>query len=915
MCGFKGTRLDQYRALCYSKERLSTFTWLTGCKLPDFPVNSYDSLVSSYSRYANGLLHSLVADEEFFGMSIEVKLMLYRARRCFPPSVHLEDPLDFLSGYVEPITDAIYTASEIDSVLYRALKIKGNLVEKPRLSLKFSNKATLGHSRLAGGFNHEVSLWAAVKSEGPILPTPLGEKFSSPSEQCFAGYVARDHSAFIQAVNGSISFMQTSGRKPVAFVSIIEERSGKARVPTLSEGYCSILSQYASSIGKAVQTNLFPMTKDSTNPRLRSLPGGIYLSGDYKSSTDFAAWEPIWVAYYHIFRHAGMKGKELDIHMEIIKHLVGPHTFFSDTKERKRYQSMFKPGYVPDLSTKSSRKFAKMLNLSGWIGEHGLHGPVVGKQVAPGSDRGTLGILSESPALWRVWEMLKGFTPDCRTLTSIRGICMSYSLAAPALHILGAIPHWKFRGLAFVITGDDNASAHKNVESLEALEKEKLKTGMKPHDSVKSARGKFGVLIAEQLLRDTGERFLTRVKNFPIRILFPEYDDDWHAITMPAAAYRNFHEVPDPSIRLKILGFIYWKYKEIYDQIERLNVTVFGENGLFTSFDTPTGFLNSAGGLLSEDVFKRPQSSSQGPGDVQYHSGFLVKERLDVAHESACGLGFKPVTDTHAAFSNLVDATRANGPTSLFQGATMGTSSPPLLESIRSNIGREPDPPYRRRRWEADTLSVEGPDMFYGNPIDARPLSFNERMDADEWDYREIPFSTLSTTYLGGMSENIVESYELQSLIPLVELRGKIHSRVGFVKTDLGNHMMISRSSSSLYEKNSHEFVDVRNLFSEYRSKNSIPPLLKELWLKYLKCFGFPRAEVLWFCWEVPGETRFRGAGSATLVLACPKMVGHAGADLVFEHRVNAIRNWNPDATISYRSADKRWSRMGAQKL
>mgnify|MGYP003958742607 CR=1 FL=1 len=660
---------------------LKDLEWIFGVKIPNWvhDSSSYDDLTSNYNKFALQLLHQLVGQApRVMPYDDAVALTLYRARRCFPPLARGEDGLDFLQRYATPLSENVYTQDEVLFLMKTPFERRGIIPGKIPFQASFSIKATMEYTRKERGFNSSVEALSQYGSHDlfPIPPVfgidmyfgndiPLTRGNCSNYGLDIAANSRRDKVIFAKALSGALAIMRAikGKRNPMCHVSILYERSGKRRIPTLAEGFSSILSKYVSRLGKIIQARLFPLTKGNS-VKIRAVESGLYLSGDYAASTDWISWDVCIASYYMMFKYAGFSVEEMDLHMEIVKFLIGPHDFYSSNDERKRYRSIFaKFCKMPVGQEPFRKKFG--FSVAQYCQKNGCIAPIVHHQEAEGSRFGRLGPLREDyPSFAEIIEGLSNFSLGVlvRTITSVRGLPMCYSIAAPALHIVGAIPHWAFPGLEFEITGDDNVSTHGGLryrskrdnpekalkraqESIDILEKEKRRTGMVPHDKQKSARGPRGCLLAERLfvlphnfmhgkvrkrrIRKKNPEFqnLEEVKNFPVRILFPQEESEWHGLTMPAAAYKNLNEVDCELTRLRIIGYVYWKYKSFYDELEKLNISIGGPNGLFGHLRHNLGALNYEGGFSLDKLTAKPSSVSLA--DVELVLA-LISEKVSV---------------------------------------------------------------------------------------------------------------------------------------------------------------------------------------------------------------------------------------------------------------------------------------------
>jgi hypothetical protein len=930
---------------CWS--RLKTVEWLLGVN--DLPVtgSTYQEFLKDYNSFSMALLQVLVGQLPGKLPIPNWKLLiLYRFRRCFPEGEYTEDPLSFVSSYETPLEHELYSEDELHKLLHQALSKKNFLITRPRFQAVFSNKASLEYDQFHGGFNATVGCLAQIDSTPWVeLPGPLISTSRSYSAMCVARRSRRDKTLFAKSVNTAIALMQSLKRPPIAYVFIIPERSRKARVPTLPEGFCSVLSRYVSGIGKEIQKRLFPVTTSRSAIKMKHVSGSIYLSGDYKDSTSYLGWEVAIVGWYHIFTQAGMEGRELDVHMQIIKFLIGPHQFFSDKSERERYQSIF--AYHNRMRPHGKRSDIWNPNLSEKfsMSVDNFKPPLV-HVLDRNRQTGMCRIPSgqphyhvteefvEYPLPEGLLDQVRKFRLRSGVVTAMRGLIMAYSIAAPALHLVGAIPHWKFRGVAFVITGDDNASRHPSVDSINRLETEKLRTGMVPHSKKKAARGPRGLLLAEELLvvpegAKTGD-YLRRVKNFPIRILFPQFITDWHAITMPEAAYRNFKEIPDKSVIWKIKGFIYWKFEELYRGLEDMKITIFGENGIFKDHPAPGGYLNSPGGYTYAQVFRRPSQTAPAwtleaaKALVAYHS-----EKVTIVQGTSDAIAENSMSEVFLDLESLKNALSYLQVETPYRPTNHVASEPGLLVQVRKNLDllRMDERPSRRKYGE---IGLSYP---------------TEESQSGDWEAKENGRKVKFSSSRGALAFEVPtpadcqkineETGQLDILSDVDALRDLIMSAEDSLKSllqdpdfdhiDLDNSLTLLGETAvrsnfrhyalrftdenpsgtdfrTILASRKHLFIDVANHFGGGRnSPQGLPDLID--WEGEDN-----EQDVIWFVMEEPGKPSFLRLNDKVYVRATPRRNGRAGADLEFRHLLSVIKPYNPD--IRFRSRDRDWHRI-----
>jgi hypothetical protein len=919
---------DDSKCLLEARQRLFHLEWILG--QPTGFVESamsYRSFVSSYQLFALTLLHEAVGQApRKTRLPLPDLLIAYRFRRCFPPMKSSDDPLDYLGSYNEKVVGDTYSEAEMISLLEEGIRGRGAIPKRIQFRAIFSNKATMEYTGKDGGFNRSVKTISSGSSfkipclELPVRNVSANLYAGSPMGEALAKNSARDRQTFRRAFESSVKLMRSVDRPPLAFVSILDERSLKKRIPAVAEGFCQILSQSVSDIGKTIQTRLFPLTKGG-RIKMPHEEDSIYLSGDYKDSTNYIIWEAITAGYYMLFKQAGLSQDEFDMYMEIVRFLVSSHVFYSDNNTRSAYRSIFAPRakvIKPKLGFDTYAYMAK----------NGHVVPIVCKPVARGSAHGTLLPLKEEfPHFDEICSKLKGFVPYGRILKSLRGVLMCYSMAAPALHLVGALPHWKFRGLLYVITGDDNASRHKSIESIIDLETEKLKTGMVPHDSQKSARGKRGLLIAERLLVvQPGKDHLVEVENFPIRILFPERETEWHAVTMPEAVFRNIKDIHSAK-SLRIISYVYWKFEPLYQWMESVGITIGGANGLFPVFPATKGAINAPGGLPYSTVFRRP-----GTPDFQFSSEAafaILCPPITIPMEDDLDDGYKITTDSFPDLDSLLNAMRPFGPLSNYDVdlPSIDPFAPTIKNVLLANIDTY--------KFEPSGYFTEFGDLvayYYGNiPRDEEGNFSPSRTSYDDLEDVRVRNAVINyAKFISDGSRFSIPSRSISRYLGSVDEyccseRG-YRAPLGHFTSAFTPYFPDGSNLREISIRANHWFIDVANTYPGlYREQDGIFPIES-----YLKTMGFPKVPQsisIYLILECPGITCMSAYEeewkesycepnhiilSPTTVIKCfPRVTGHAGADNEFRMLSQIIYKFNPRANLFYTSLDKHWIRQG----
>lgn len=924
-------------------EKLFHFNWMFGLDL-SVKAESYQDFCGRYDELALNMLKEYVGQipDAHNGIPRWKKFVAYRFRRCFPPVVNHSDPLDSLTAYTTPLEEGHYTENELHTLLVKGLRGKGIVSSRLEFRAIKSTKATMEYTSRDGGFNSSVEFYAS----GPAvvnLPPVRGDGYACLQE--IASYSRRDKETYMKAFWSAYGVMKTMislNRLPLAFVVGLDERSLKRRVPALAEGFCQILSQGISDIGKTIQGRIFPLTRGH-KPKLACKPGDVILSGDYKESTSFITYEAIVVGYYHYFRYCNLSNEEFSAYMDIVKFLAGPHKFYSSKEVRSQYRSLF---------SKTTEVVKPKLGFDtyAYYKKHGQVSAIIGQQSSKGSVFGNFTKdYCKLPDFGWVILQLQQFWLTCRFIISVRGMLMCYSMAAPALHLIGAIPHWKFDGIFWAITGDDNMSVHprkcspngdpsKNT-SVSALEKEKPKTGMHPHTDKKAVRGvKAGVLAEVPYEPDLSKGILVPQRNFPIRVLFPETYTDWHAISMPEAAIRNFTEIEDKAVKDRIVSYILWLFRDIYASIEELGITIGGPNGLFPMLPPTPGAVNDKDGCSAGEIFKVPSLAGEScPRQVAV--SFLARNKVSIPIEELTPLEGRMVTKTVRNLDEVVDSLRPYLPTSPYGRVEGLPVSPPLLVALRKNL-LNLTPRLRGRsrcaighEGEVSQFEIPNPPRWIEEIFEANDLT--EDFDP------ALAQGDCSTTKTEHDLEPIVDGDPYQPEIRDGEIVCQIHlltsmadrnkasecalpgpyfSMVDSVVTSFDVTPVLGHSIRSLSMKPQHWFLDMANLFPRrFRECHDIAPVHHYVDAVFGKgCGEYQSQCVIWFVMERPGRAiahHSRDFPRWTFVRAHPRISGHAGADLEFRQLCSKIRAFNPNAEIFYTSDDYKDWRVFARKI
>lgn len=156
--------------------------------------------------------------------------------------------------------------------------------------------------------------------------------------------------------------------------------------------------------------------------------------------------------------------------------------------------------------------------------------------------------------------------------TSKRGMYMCYRMSFPILVIINWVCHRGIPRPLFKITGDDNTSAHDDMESIDRLRANHRKFGLKENTS-KSFIADQGYLHAEVVIQiQSGVHKV--IETVHMKSLFPEKEGN-HWMTMPGIVWRATEGSP-PTLRERAMRWVYGRFKEEYDHLRKV-IDIFAE--------------------------------------------------------------------------------------------------------------------------------------------------------------------------------------------------------------------------------------------------------------------------------------------------------------------------------------------------
>jgi hypothetical protein len=550
-------------------------------------------------------------------LPVELIHMLYRSRRSTAPA-RPSDPLRNLESFITPIdkgVDEIASVEQSYAALGKALfKSRKVAYESTIITPLRSGKSTCFVPASRGGYNVVIGILCDFEySAGYVELLPNTSRHVKTCKICnkvvdekpdFCGWQdqkgifdQRPHAedlftdavhyrnTWLRAFNVSLLLLAGLNRPLVAYAIQLNERAMKDRTPCIPEAFAQTVAAGISCFGFRTLAILFPVEfRKKAKPRMAKC--NWYKSGDYKDSTSYIIWEAARVAWKIILDASCLDNIRKFVFMEAIRKLIGPHIFFSSSESRKEIESFLYP--IED--------FANVRGLDGKLYKTAreqsdpLVLPQVEYQEFSGVGKGfrtpcraflklTLDMFKQRLA--KIPEFLTGQ----RTLKSIRGILMSYRIAAPALMVLNAIPHWEMkslrRGSRFFCSGDDNASGHRDREHMAALERKKSRSGMQVHDKVKAFESRRGFILTEELFVETrGSNYLKRVPNFPIRCLNPEVEKALDFITVPMDVKTNLKEIRHSSFLHRLTALLLKRYRRQYSALRGYGISISGPDSI-----------------------------------------------------------------------------------------------------------------------------------------------------------------------------------------------------------------------------------------------------------------------------------------------------------------------------------------------
>jgi len=541
----------------------------------------------------------------------------HTGRRCHPPDITDPDPYDALEAERSP------QAARNGQWLWEQLSEMVNhkrVVPSYQPSLRRqSRRASAFFKTKQGGFNAEVDLLSRLNlkaSYDGLLFEDLQYEQKAGGEWDIRYHRAKDQEKFNRAVNSSIYLIKHRERLPIARYSFAKEGTLKIRDFHIPEATDQIVCTLLEEIGKRVISSSF-----------KSFRWGVselgqfkeYYSGDFiKSTSHIPPWFTIGVADF-LVEKSGMPAPLRRDLKECARKIFGSRNYYKvkhDSRfpyllDRLKRDEFWREHHhlVPDMRTrwgqthilsKPNEPISKLGNwevevsstpngelTSRWKRSRSGFEPPFGSTRGYGGDAWQW---TETDMREIINEYLRPQIPGELICTGTNGILMSLLFAHIVLAFANSIPHWGLKHLrapkAFQIKGDDNASGHPDRESIERLKAICEKTGMKAHTEEYAHVSSHGYHLTEKLyLRRNPDGRPVKIPSITTRILF-EYDrKDYAPLQVPLVVAEEFHKAPDREVLIRAMSYVYYQYKNIYDELRQKGVEVCGEYGLFPMFE------------------------------------------------------------------------------------------------------------------------------------------------------------------------------------------------------------------------------------------------------------------------------------------------------------------------------------------
>jgi hypothetical protein len=830
------------------------------------------------------------------GISDQVGLLLYRARRCTAPPPP-GNPLDSCQAFITPVSETIdfkpkdYKSLGLAFTKARKLIIHSGVIDKFQ-----SAKSGFYFTQELGGFNRCIGVLCSIEHKYDFIDENLipgcctlddSALFPGrPNAEALYRAGVEQQNQFLSSFNLGLGVLLTLRRPLFAFSVELGERGYKRRVPNIPEEYAQCVAKGIGAFGSKCLEILFPVEYRKRGS-VKMPNSHWYKSGDYKDSTSFIIFEAARVAWDIILDHVPLPENVRGIFKLALIKLLGPHIIFADKSARSKMLSIVFP---TDGGKMSPDLFPFIKNLSrsnpleqtgttkvgkGWVA------PLVATPLAQGSIHGNVDTPKDYivPTLERFKERLEEafWQLPAEFILTVRGVLMSYGIAAPALFILNALPHWEMsvlrKGRRFFCSGDDNVSGFKannatnSMKQLRVLEKKKEKSGMVVHDKIKAFESRRGFILTEDLyVQKSGYKVLQQVPNFPIRSLFPATNDKFEFISVPLAISQYVLNIQDRDITRRITGLIRSRYKREYQILFNKGISVEGPSAIVKWLPSDGLPYNS---LTVPGLYSRPQASTEYSKDIDL--GDFVVNKKNFGHESdKSDIPYHTKRVTKDACLAILSTTPLTSPyhrVPPFRKEGLGS-----VETVIENLEEHTS---TRVRWaySLDYSSMKGENISF--TLDEKARGIRNPYDPTNWTYPELDPA----------------GFNLQ-VLPTIN-GDTFHSDVWCLAHGIAptSHPLEPVSFESLMTFPDHVIVDVRNTFphfeeSKYKSKpdkdgkSELMSILSTIvrkkfstdWYKY-------ETRVFWTVLEQPGTPRIGHITNSVIIVVARPTRHNLGAD------------------------------------
>lgn len=353
----------------------------------------------------------------------------------------------------------------------------------------------------------------------------------------------------IELLDFALTIIEGENFVPVMYVLDLPERGNKHRIPCIPE-WCmayvgGVISQILAPTLDKINRSTFRGDKATLTAK-----ANYYYAGDVKGGTDNFYWEPMRILWKIILERVEMPGWAEGYRArfkKIMNKLIGPHILFEDSEQLKKWRALIQGDEYKWSPPK--KKIGIDLYFDRNVGRAPLRvyegGTSFGKQILT-HKVGTHQLLTPE----RYLSIRKLMLPDGPITTN--GCQMCYRWSFSTLSWMMFICHYqlvrtasferenpkKREDITFWNVGDDNASGHTKLESIQELKKSQAAIGAEEHP-VKSQVSEHGYIIAETI-KVWDQKGVVHSLNQPkLKALWPEQDGNtW--LSQPQAVYKLY---------------------------------------------------------------------------------------------------------------------------------------------------------------------------------------------------------------------------------------------------------------------------------------------------------------------------------------------------------------------------------------